>query len=272
MRSDDYDRDICQRIVNEMKEKIAAHSLDMEEVSSILQNAFSIAHRKMKSMPHFINQVFTEDDWHQKTLCVFLELIEKHEPNKMKFIDYISYFMDRRLTGFQRELFDYNPPVEEGIRKTIVKLRRKLKRNPSPTEVSDQSHQNINIVEKIMANGFGVRRVLCFDPQMVENTVDGTALTPEDILLEQEANERNKYELSLLWKCIDKLKDFEQFVYRKKELEGISLKKLYYQPGVRKALEADSERTFSRRYSEVYQKVKNCVNQGIIQEIKGIEK
>lgn len=263
MQSDDERRSLYDQIIDGLAEKIVALSLSEEDVAKLLQEAFKTANKKYWSTPSDIRQVFSPEDWRQEALGLFLEMMENYSSDKGNFECHVRFYMDRRLTDVQRRLFRNNPAVQEDIRKIIEKLRRELKHNPTPEEVSAVCHQDIDSITEIMAQGFGERRFVCLDSQITENIAADEALTPEDVCLENETNEHKERALRMLWGCIEKLMDFEKFVFRKKELEGVSLRKLYDKPGIPEAFNTKSYKNFQQnRYPVVYEKVARCVKQG----------
>jgi len=225
------------------------------------KEAFKTANKHYFSLPESLRQAMAPEDWRQEAFLVFHGLLTEFDPSVGKLENFVRFHMGRRLTDLTRKLYRSNPATDDDVRKAAEKLRRELKREPTPEEVARQTHREPEAVREILERGFGDRRVVPLTAAVAESDAfKAESRNPEEMVLAVEEARFQDRAQTALGNCVEKLESHERYAFIKKEFEGVSLRKLYAEPWIPPAFTAKSYKTFQqKRYPAVFQKVERCV-------------
>ena len=219
---------------------------------ALITSTRKTAKKKFRQMPADFRAVHAEDDWIQEAMVILISESLKYSPKEGYCYDnYMLSIIDWRLTDQQRSIFRENPPLDEDLRKYIVSMRRELKREPTPEEISERTGVSLEYIRRVLCDGVGATRLIVRESvgrdlnKLSEEDAGSGQSSPEDALLQKELRE-------IIMECLSLLRSYDRYVVTKRYFERLS-----YSDLSQIILEAvETTRTHCRR---AFGRLRDCV-------------
>ncbi len=219
---------------------------------ALITNARRMAKKKYRQMPADFRAVHAEDDWIQEAMEILISGSLKYSPKEGYHYDkYLLSIINWRLTDRQRAIFKENPPIDEDLRKYIASMRRELKREPTPEEISERTGVSLEQIRRVLDEGVGVTRLIVRESpardlsKCSEEDAGRGDSSPEDALLQKELRE-------IIMECLSEMRSYDRYVVIKRHFEQLSYSEI--SEIIQEAVE--TARTHCRR---AFGHLRNCV-------------
>jgi RNA polymerase sigma factor (sigma-70 family) len=171
-----------------------------------------MAKKRFRQMPEDFRAVHAEEDWIQEAMIILITESLKYKPKEGYYYDkYILNLINWRLTDIQRSIFRENPPLDQDLRRLIASMRRELKREPSPEEISDLTGISLEDSRRILHEGVGSTRLIARESTVIdlnewsEEKVGRTNCSPEDACMQKE------FRLIVI-ECLSGIRPYDRYV------------------------------------------------------------
>lgn len=219
-----------------------------EKLKALMKQVSKMAVRSYYQIPKSVSVVYPKEDWIQFAMIKFLECCDTYD-HQRPFDHYVRFTLSRRLIDRQRKIFGENPPIQKDLHQQYKALKRQKGSPPSVKELMDYTNRSEKEIRTFLEDGFGNRMFIRNADTINRNAEAVADGSPEKQYIDKETR-------LILWDCINLLESELKHFFVRHEMEGVSFKKLYSQPYLKKK----SLATFKRWYkTNVYNPVKNCV-------------
>jgi RNA polymerase sigma factor (sigma-70 family) len=219
---------------------------------ALITSTRKIAKKKFRQMPADFRAVHAEDDRIQEAMVILISESLKYTPKEGYYYDkYMLSKINWRLTDQQRSIFKENPPIDEDLRKYIASMRRELKREPTPEEISDRTGVSLEHLRRVLYEGVVATRLIVRESaardlnKWSEEDAGRGDSSPEDALLQKELRQ-------IIMECLSEMRSYDRYVVIKRYFERLSY------PDISEIMRevVETTRTHCRR---AFGHLRNCV-------------